>query len=329
MMIGSIHRIKAHDTCTILLIVVLVLGYFHVRPILQSHETSVTEADQSRTTFPFWKQFLEDDDNFIRDVCLFYDRPPRTGSSTISSALDTCWAEKLQAKSRKHIPKHILDAFNHTTNNGFDDFLELQAPVVSHHSWHCVIDDHHIVRLKKSCRQLFYLSSTRDKRSRILSIVKHSMTGNKRELNGTVPIEQFREQKSALVQEIQRRDVTGPIYPFRGVLRMTPDYVIRNDHFESDLSQLLAHFGCPSNFTSINVHHTSTTSSAPDSQSAHSSKENVTDEVDKLFEDVHINEVDPFHERLSLIAEMNNVYGLQKASWLASYIQSLNRSGSL
>lgn len=283
---------------------------------LKSRRTSVV-------TLPFWESHPDtstNNSNPIRDICLFYDRPPRTGSSTISLALHQCWVDTLHAKTRLDIPASLMEQLRNDSINGIDHFLTLRAPVVAHHAWHCHVYDHHIAHIKKSCRQLFYVSSTRDKKSRILSVIKHILSGNNRLANGTISLERLRLEKDFIMSEILKKNqTTESIYPFKGTLRLSPDYIVRTEHLQTDLAQLLSHFGCSTNYTSMNVHHMSEASEADSTYD-----DTISQEIQNTLDAVFVNEMDLFHQRLTNLAEVKNELGLEKASHLAKQIVALN-----
>lgn len=293
---------------------ILFAACLHMQSTIHSYRIILHAGKKQLVTVPYWENDPTSLQVPVREICLFYDKPPGTASSTIAAALDQCWVNFSQAKTRLDIPSYILHALNKPNFQAIDEFLMVRSPVVAHHQWHAHLHDHHVSRIKYSCRQLFYLSSTADKRSRLMSYITHSFSTNGQLLNEIVSANTVQAKIALIADQLKNWHDLDGTYPFQGVLTLIPDYVIRSDYFESDLMLLLSKFGCPTNVTSVS-----------DLSPSLSSLNESMSEIIHVVKSVKLRKADPFHNRLLRIAKSKNQLGLVKASRLAKQMNYINR----
>lgn len=218
--------------------------------------------------------------------CFFYDKPPRTGSTTIAHALETC----LLFKGYTSIHKPIAEIERAEV---VSNMLSMPGRKFSAVIKHVEVSDEDIQMLRKECNMLFFLSSTRPMTERIASAAKYGMS--KRHGSSTLTNEQYKD-----VQLRAKRDTyTEPElerYPFTGNNAIFPDYVIRSDNLDDDLHGLLQAMGCKIEYRLLNVH----------------------EFEDKAFsgeikKSIHLNGTDSRFKELTHIAEIRNRRGLRRA----------------
>lgn len=186
-----------------------------------------------------------------RPLCFVYDRPPRTGSTTISATVRPCLQalgfQQPRAESRSVRPLLVRR------------MLALDGPRVGLLSKHMYMSVADTRRLRAECERLFYVSSTREMRARMWSAVKDGVSGEDDAVND-------RLEKKALKRYFANENAEGFLeeYPYLGVnntrmgvpveQRMVPDYVIRNELMDQDLGRLMTVFNCSTSVHSKNVH---------------------------------------------------------------------------
>lgn len=176
--------------------------------------------------------------------CVFYDKPPRTGSTTIGNALTHCLEQKGYTSLDKPISSFGRDevVIKMLSKPG-----RKKSAVVKHMR----ISNEDVIRLQHGCNHILYLTSCRAMKERIASKAKYSMT--RRHGNFTISPELFSKVlKKALNDEATESYLES--YPFTGNLTMEPDYIIRAESLKEDLDILLRALGCSSIYPSANVH---------------------------------------------------------------------------
>lgn len=271
--------------------------------------------------------------NDTRKICLLYDKPPHTASSTTTFALKSCWVDTLGAS--------FVQAAT-WRGDGYDPHilasaLSLDAPVIAVYRRHLSISDEAIRQLKSSCRKLFYVTSSRDMKGRLISFIKMRLSRNKTSNNATVPIRRLYRYRSSMNKMARKEERNLELYPFPGKLALLPNYVVRYDHISDDLSDLLESFGCSRHFTPTNVHNIGSKSpvafSRPDQveQSERSHVRNTASGNDaalSVLESIPVRYGDRTYKRLSLHAQQVNQVGLQKASEIRPLLERISSTPS-
>eukprot|EP00177_Eucheuma_denticulatum_P006824 GFKZ01012414.1.p1 GENE.GFKZ01012414.1~~GFKZ01012414.1.p1 ORF type:complete len:284 (+),score=31.56 GFKZ01012414.1:434-1285(+) len=180
--------------------------------------------------------------------CVVYDRPPRTGSSTVAAALRICLQshgfhqpELLSRPQRHHLVAQMLS------------LPHQRVALVSHHVY---ISRHDIDLLRQGCQRLFYVTSASGMRGRVWSAIKYSLVG--RRYNGEIAGKVLRRARHwAMVNK--RWEPYLEHYPYlvpgadgqheegwgvRFGERLIPDYVIRKDNMDEELAAMLKQLGC-------------------------------------------------------------------------------------
>lgn len=218
--------------------------------------------------------------------CFFYDKPPRTGSTTIARVLSVC----LEKKGYTGLSKPISDyGQDEVVRNMLDKTGTLKSAVLKH----VMLSDDDIRLLDTQCEVLFYLTSCRSMKERVASKAKYSMT--KKHGNSSLTKEQY----STAIRRAVGDGSTEPEledYPYTGKGSMRPDYVIRTDDFDDDLGALLRALACDISYTSLNVHMRGKT---------------VISGMTQL-DDIALTYDDATFRRLSRLAESGNPVGIDK-----------------
>lgn len=256
--------------------------------------------------------------------CFLYDRPMRTGSTTITSALRKCikahgWAIAAQTKEGE-----FHNAITNSLRVSEGDSLGIMQ-----HLW---ISDADVRALYSRCDRVVYISSCAKLSDQLWSAAK--MLSNVRK-NGNSTLDDdktaaalqwlrdyaapyarmyefyphIRTQAPLKVQEDGRFPDVPPSFERASIsLPFQPDFVIRKEHMETDLADLLTALNCSSSFRSKNVHAVS---------------ESDADAEDTLMAKVR----DASHAadgvsytRLMQIANERNPVGLEKIRDMASSI---------
>lgn len=262
--------------------------------------------------------------NDTRKICLIYDKPPHTASSTTAFALESCWVKQLRASTvitrssqgALYDPHVILSA------------VKIDAPIVAVYRRHLSISDDDIHLLKASCRRLFYVTSSRDMKGRLISYVKMRLSGNKTSHNGTVPVKRLMKYRSWVKRGVKKEEHKLELYPFEGNLALLPNYVVRYDHISEDLSNLLHNFGCEPNFTSTNIHDFATKKRPPLSPTHQdgpaSSGLTANEKILNFFDNLPVQFGDKTYKRLTRRAEETNQLGLRRASEIRSLLERMS-----
>lgn len=181
--------------------------------------------------------------------CILYDRPPRTGSTTISYRLDECLQSKGYPSSTtwfKGVPMQRI----------VTRMLQQPSRFKSHLTRHMYLSADDVLALRRSCGQVFFVTSARTMEERLLSRAKYELLDKdqRRHRNRKVSVQEFNVAKGK-IQDV--REVSEPYYesyPYTGGAELDPDYVIRSSSFQKDFSELLSSLGCGAEFASHNVH---------------------------------------------------------------------------
>lgn len=230
--------------------------------------------------------------------CVLYDRPPRTGSTTISSALRRCLRSKNFSETPKlrGMPQGQRRAMyiQHMLNN-----VKRSRAMLTRHVY---ISQRDIDKLVSRCTYLLYITSCAPLKSRLQSAMKHMIAGGHGNvtINGSLGVAHHEDVTIPPGSLRSRYELVN--YPYlsadhqgqRIARPLSPNYVIRRTHLQSDLAHLLTALGCRPSFTSENVHD----SAEENEQMANHTCARCND---KLF------------ERLSRHAERNNGRGLRMA----------------
>lgn len=176
--------------------------------------------------------------------CLLYDKPPRTGSTTLANALRGC----LEAKGFTSITIPISSIEKDAV---IRDMLSKPGKKKSSVIKHVMVSDSDIRKLQRECETLLYVTSSRPMKERISSAAKYGMT--KKHGNSTLSKDHYNK----VLKRATEDDVTEGLlekYPFTGRSRIEPNYVIRYERFEEDLSLLLQSLQCSVSVRRANVH---------------------------------------------------------------------------
>lgn len=181
--------------------------------------------------------------------CIVYDRPPRTGSTTIASALRLCLRKRGYQSLDPGPPRTWYDIMHR--------FVNLDSPIRASVGSHIHVTVDEMNQLQNVCSPLLYISSARPVAERILSAVKYeSFPGHgKRDILLSVASDALNKTSD---DELQKREYSLENYPYlrqppvryhpsnrvHEDQRMEPHYVIRDTHFISDLEALLDALGC-------------------------------------------------------------------------------------
>ena len=195
--------------------------------------------------------------------CLVYDRPPRTGSTTIEETLGKCMHHKGYKGAQ------WLHSGNRTM--GILEMLSFNYLNRSSVRPHIYMTHQDHKRIISGCDCLFYITSIAPMEERLISRYKYGLReghGNStfklrklnRKVNRHLSSQKYRDQ---LLAEEQRYH----LYPYiNGKVneneRIVPQYVIRKKHLKDDLRLLLNALNCQDTpITSNNVHRSSSGSS--------------------------------------------------------------------
>lgn len=177
--------------------------------------------------------------------CIFYDKPPRTGSTTVARALYAC----LQSKGYTGITTPISSL---ERDEVIPDMLSHPGYKKSAVRKHVTVTPEQIRQLWNSCNLLLYITSTRSMKERIWSKAKYAMTPKHRSSNLT---EEQSTRALRLALEDNKTEEELEQYPFStSSTDIEPDYVIRADSLNDDLNRLLRSLKCPVEYTDRNVH---------------------------------------------------------------------------
>eukprot|EP00178_Gracilaria_changii_P003227 TRINITY_DN1472_c0_g1_i1.p1 TRINITY_DN1472_c0_g1~~TRINITY_DN1472_c0_g1_i1.p1 ORF type:complete len:293 (-),score=49.15 TRINITY_DN1472_c0_g1_i1:1626-2504(-) len=236
---------------------------------------------------------LQNSHVYQRDTkrCIVYDRPPRTGSTTISKTLHQC----LTSLGYKQPPWMGHQARADDIHN----MLHQPFASVALVSRHFFMNASSLQQLYTGCDSLLYVSSTAPMVERVWSAMKYRQLG--RHGNGTLS----EQQTTSALADVQQQQAVIQLlnaYPFwknmhtaldtRAINRPQPDYVIRKSHLIHDLLRLLQTLKCDTQVKSYNVH---------------------TAQLRYQLKQLKVEDDDALHRRLLRRAERHNRKGLTKA----------------
>lgn len=191
--------------------------------------------------------------------CIVYDRPPRTGSTTVYKFMDRCLSHRGYGSSLRYF-KGVSDfqLIDHFLNN-----TSVKKSLISRHLSEFPFDAKQ--RIESACNVILYITSTRPMPARLLSKIKYEtpLGGDKKgqivSERSSVPTGMFHKFVNTTLYEDNESLVKAELYyeHYPGSRRakfLTPDYVIRSDAFVADFTFLLRALKCPTDFKSINVH---------------------------------------------------------------------------
>lgn len=183
---------------------------------------------------------------YEHDLCLLYDKPKRTGSTTIARAIHECWHGVFDLKPYRR-PRPTRETVNL--------MLDSNRSVVAHALHHVYFSDADCVSVYANCRHVFHVTSTRRMNERLASYAK-VVALQRRNLarNSTVTPDDLRKAASVLVKEAPRLERLYEKGVYHGRHTIPVDYVIRHEFLDRDLSALLRAFHCSPNVDRKNVH---------------------------------------------------------------------------
>lgn len=224
--------------------------------------------NQNVSEINFKSMFGKEEELKLTSRCILYDRPPRTGSTTVSNALAAClYRRRFKLNSfinpdfRNEAIPRALRLSRSPSRTHHSDFA-----IVSSHVW---MSQHDVDLLHMHCGDIIYITSTAEMWKRIWSAAKmisvKERNGNtkldRERLNQAVywlnktnhPYAQFYDvypwirltgpqrlrEDGKHMEEIPSQYEIANIEP-----RFHPDFVIRNDHLLHDLSSVLTALGC-------------------------------------------------------------------------------------
>lgn len=250
------------------------------------------------------------------DKCFLYDRPMRTGSTTITNALRAC----IKSRPAWNLAKRVKEG---QFDQAITRALEERAPntVIMQHMW---ISDADVRLLHEKCGKLIYISSCAKLSDQVWSAAK--MMSNVRK-NGNSSLDDGKTQAALDWLDGNARDYMKmyEYYPhirtpaplekqedgrFPDVppsfekaaisLPFEPDYVLRKDFLQEDLTALLGAMQCGSKYSSMNVHAVSDADAAAE-----------VSLMEKVREVSHAGDGDSY-TRLMRIGQQKNDASLQK-----------------
>lgn len=180
---------------------------------------------------------------FPQKLCLIYDKPPRTGSSTISNALRKCWMSygyKFPVPASKDYGTTI------------SKMLNMSGDRVALAGVHFSMSSAELVKLGLTCKHSYYITSTRPMTERIASKAKFEVSGGKTYQNTTLSKEDLRRAIQKAINDNTTEERLER-YPFTDQT-IEPDYIIRSQNFSGDLKILLRSFKCDEDFFTKNLH---------------------------------------------------------------------------
>lgn len=176
--------------------------------------------------------------------CVFYDKPPRTGSTTVANVLAKCM--HMKGYTAINAPISSLEK-----NEVVSNMLEKTGYKKSATRKHVMISDDDIRSLQTQCHRLLYVTSTRPMVERIASAAKYTMTRNHG--NSTLTKQQYVSAMKKASADNTTEHVLEK-YPFTGKMSIEPNYVIRSEFLTRDFDILLHNLGCDINYYDSNVH---------------------------------------------------------------------------
>lgn len=265
---------------------------------------------------------------YAHELCLVYDKPKRTGSTTIARSLFKCWNGKYGIEPRRKVQN---------PREAASEMLRLKQPIVAHSLGHILFSDQDCDAILTNCRHVFHITSTRKMKSRLASFAKVVTLQSEKGRNFSVAKQNLKDAVALLLKfghNVEDRYEKGVYF---GARRIDVDYVIRHESFENDLSALIQAFGCESRIESTNVHKVkskNTTSSdllqksstgveyGQVLQSASDIDQMTDDELFHYLNNFPIRQGDRLHNEFLRTADEVNRIGLEKASAYATLLES-------
>lgn len=225
--------------------------------------------------------------------CFVYDRPPRTGSTTVARALKACMSKRGYRQPRaesRWVRTELVGRM-----------LGLSGGKVGLLSNHMYMSAGDVERMKRECGKLLYVSSCKRMRERLWSAAKYRFS----EGIGNFSLkEEMKVEAVGMVWRDRRTEMFLEGYPYLGVDekkievaeegKLVPDYVVRAERMEEDLGRLLEALKCEGTFQSRNVHE-------------------ADEESRDFLKKLPLRMGDAAFRRLNSMAEETNEKGLRKA----------------
>lgn len=253
--------------------------------------------------------------------CVMYDKTPRTGSSTILNALRKCWKSHGYSFA---IPRR---RYSNDSMSLVDDCLAIDRPRIAIGGSHFTMRTADIRAIAHQCKHLFYVTSTREMKNRLMSKAKYRVSGARTYKNTTVEERQWGKVMKIIQKEKDAVELKLEKYPFKTwKLGIIPDYVINSNSLMSDISQLLDAFQCEIPIYTTNVH-AYLGNETKENEEELVVQGNFTQSVDKnglnkttleeqyILDQLHLNYGDRRHKNMLRYARKHNLKGLSKA-WL-------------
>lgn len=192
--------------------------------------------------------------------CVMYDKPPRTGSTTILNALRRCWtSHHYDLRNRKRRKK--LSSSSSSSSLSFVELsLEPGRREGMINRYYAIAGNHFsmtrndIQLIRRRCTHLLYVTSTREMRGRIISRAKYELSKAKVNKNTTLSTRRMEKAMRRAIRKAEETERRLERYPFRRAAYLAPDYVIRYQTLGQDLALLLRAFNCSTKIGSRNVH---------------------------------------------------------------------------
>ena len=228
--------------------------------------------------------------------CVIYDRPPRTGSTTVSKALGSCMRSKgyrLSKNGDRNRSKVVMNMFSLET-----DRMAIAGP-------HVAMSGNDVELLEENCGEMLYITSASPMKERLFSALKYKelakRTGDPHS-NETIEVDMVAMAKKNSTRT-QLRELYLEAYPhvagrdlsMLDVVpeRIVPDYVILKKSLGRDLQAMLDALGCNTPIKTINAHKSNS-------------------DEDMVLESIELHSGDAIHSWLTEVAK-NNDKGLRKA----------------
>lgn len=274
---------------------------------------------------------------FPHELCLIYDKPQRTGSTTVANALHKCWSDYYRLEPKNSVKQ---------AEKAIKNMLSLKQSIVSHCKRHVSISDYDCFAIEATCQEVFHVTSTRKATERIASYAKVTSLKHKIGRNFTINPLDLRKAVQTVMKignDLEYRYEKGVYTGFR---KIQVDYVIRNENLEQDLTALIQASGCNSEILSTNTHSVNSTSPPKDistESSTVSSDQNSTkidtptvaeikdmNETELVFwlNNFPIRMGDQLHKELLKTARRVNKNGLEKVAAFRFKLQKFRNKKS-
>lgn len=254
--------------------------------------------------------------NFSRaERCILYDRPPRTGSTTISHALLSCLRHKRYGNAFTYPREVMVRAMLNIT-------AKRRASVKGHLSM--TLDDVNLI--EDTCEKFFYVTSISSMTDRLFSQIKYGMfTGHGNQTIDLTALYTSLSKRSG--EKMNAYELFLEMYPYSvndtdvtEETRLQPHYIISKENLEHDTRELLDALGCQNiSVESDNIHEI-----VVDSDTLPTAVADIEAEEDEYVEDANI--TDPFEAlRANITSRM--VHGDRRYRKLIERAQTQNKIG--